>query len=183
MITLENYIGFLENSNLIYRSNPINVGSKGALKGRPKIYIADAAIRNAVLMKGDVLADEKEMGIIAETTVFKHIISFYQGSSARIGYFRKLKDNQKEVDIVIELPMEKILCEVKYRNDTSLSTSDAIVELSSDDKAKVTNAFLITKRLTDCGICKHKTHTPILKIPALPFLYLLGKAEAEGLDS
>lgn len=183
VITLENYIGFLENSNLIYRSNPINVGSKGALKGRPKIYIADAAIRNAVLMKGDVLADEKEMGIIAETTVFKHIISFYQGSSARIGYFRKLKDNQKEVDIVIELPMEKILCEVKYRNDTSLSTSDAIVELSSDDKAKVTNAFLITKRLTDCGICKHKTHTPILKIPALPFLYLLGKAEAEGLDS
>ena len=40
----------------------MDVGSKGALKGKPKIYIADAAIRNAVLMIDDVLSDERELG-------------------------------------------------------------------------------------------------------------------------
>jgi predicted AAA+ superfamily ATPase len=80
--TLENYISFLEKSNLIYRAQPMDVGNKGALKGRPKIYIADAAIRSAVLMMDDVLADEKEMGIMVETTVYKQIVSFYQGISA-----------------------------------------------------------------------------------------------------
>jgi predicted AAA+ superfamily ATPase len=178
--TLENYIGFLEKSNLIYRSDPVDVGSKGALKGRPKIFIADAAIRNAVLMIDDVLADEKEMGIMVETAVYKHIVSFYQGSTARTGYFRKLKENQKEVDVVIELPKEKILCEVKYRNDSNIPAIDAIVKLADDEKSKVSSAFVITKKITDYGISKHKTKIPILRVPALPFLYLIGKIEAEG---
>ena len=136
--TIDSYIDALEMSNLIYLAKPINVGSKGALKGRPKIFIADAAIRNAVLMIEDVLSDEKELGIMVETCVYKHIVSFYQGSSARLGYFRKAKDNQKEVDAVIELPREKILCEVKYRNNSHISAGDAIVELCKDEKAKVT---------------------------------------------
>lgn len=156
----------------------MNVGSKGALKGKPKIFVADAAIRNAVLMIDDVLADEKELGAMVETTVYKHIVSFYQGTTAQLGYFRKAKDNQKEVDVVIELPREKILCEVKYRNNSHITDSDAIVELCKDEKSKVTNAFLITKRLEDVGITKHETNTPILRIPAIVFLYLLGKLEA-----
>ena len=44
---------------------------------------------------------------MVETTVYKHIVSFYQNSTAQIGYFRKAKNNQKEVDVVIELPREK----------------------------------------------------------------------------
>jgi NAD+ synthetase len=124
--------------------------------------------------------DEKEMGIMVETAVYKHIVSFYQGSTARTGYFRKLKENQKEVDVVIELPKEKILCEVKYRNDSNIPAIDAIVKLADDEKSKVTSAFVITKKITDYGISKHKTKIPILRVPALPFLYLIGKIEAEG---
>lgn len=179
-ITIENYIAALEMSNLIYVAKPINVGSKGALKGKPKIFIADAAIRNAVLMIDDVLSDEKELGAMVETCVYKHIAAFYQGSSAQLGYFRKLKENQKEVDIVIELPREKILCEVKYRNNSHIPTSDAIVELCNDEKSKVTNAFIITKNLEDFGITKHETKTAIMRVPAIAFLYLLGKEEADG---
>lgn len=96
--TIDNYIEALEMSNLIYLAKPMNVGSKGALKGKPKIFIADAAIRNAVLMSDDVLSDEKELGAMVETAVYKHMVSFYQGTAAQIGYFRKAKDNQKEVD-------------------------------------------------------------------------------------
>ena len=178
--TLDSYIEALEMSNLIYLAKPMNVGSKGALKGKPKIFIADAAIRNAVLMIEDVLSDEKELGAMVETTVYKHIVSFYQGSTAQLGYFRKAKDNQKEVDVVIELPREKILCEVKYRNNSHIPATDAIVELCRDENSKVTGAFLITKRLDDAGITKHETAVPILRVPAIAFLYLLGKSEAEG---
>lgn len=178
--TIDSYIEALEMSNLIYLAKPMDVGSKGALKGKPKIFIADAAMRNAVLMIDDVLSDEKELGVMVETAVYKHIVSFYQGSTAQLGYFRKAKDNQKEVDVVIELPREKILCEVKYRNNSHVASADAIVELCRDEKSKVTNAFLITKRLEDFGIVRHDTKVPILRIPAIAFLYLLGKAEADG---
>lgn len=178
--TIDSYIEALEMSNLIYLAKPMDVGRKGSLKGKPKIFIADAAIRNAVLMIEDVLFDEQELGAMVETTVYKHIVSFYQGTAAQIGYFRKAKDNQKEVDVVIELPREKILCEVKYRNNSHIPTSDAIVELCKDENSKVTSAFLITKQLNDFGIAKHETKVPILRIPAIAFLYLLGKAEADG---
>ena len=178
--TIENYIEALEMSNLIYVAKPINVGSKGVLKGRPKIFIADAAIRNAVLMIDDILADEKELGIVVETAVYKHMVAFYQGSVAQLGYFRKAKENQKEVDVVVELPREKILCEVKYRNNSHIPATDAIVELCKEENTTVTNAFLITKQLSDIGIKRHETNVPIMRIPAIAFLYLLGKLEAEG---
>jgi len=45
-------------------------GSKGALKDKPKIFIAGTAIRNAVLMIDDVLADEREPGAMVETTIY-----------------------------------------------------------------------------------------------------------------
>ena len=178
--TMESYIKALEMSNLIYLAKPMDVGSKGALKGKPKIFIADAAIRNAVLMIDDVLSDEKEMGAMVETAVYKHMVSFYQGSPASLGYFRKAKDNQKEVDVVVELPRQKILCEVKYRNNFHIAATDAIVELCQDEKSKVTDAFLVTKRLDDFGVTKHETMIPILRVPATAFLYILGKTEAEG---
>lgn len=178
--TIDSYIEALEMSNLIYLAKPMDVGRKGALKGKPKIFIADAAIRNVVLMMDDVLSDEKELGIMVETCFYKHIMSFYQGTTAQLGYFRKAKDNQKEVDVVIELPREKILCEVKYRNNSHIPATDAIVELCKDEKSKVTSAFLITKQLSDFGLAKHETKVPILRIPAIAFLYLLGKAEADG---
>ncbi len=36
------------------------------------------------------------------------IVSFYQGSTAQIGYFRKAKDNQKEVDIYAKLKLSQM---------------------------------------------------------------------------
>ena len=177
--TIEDYIRFLEMSNLIYISQPVSVGNKAGLKGKPKIYIADAAIRNAVLMIEDVLSDDTEMGIMAETVVYKHIVSFYQNSTtANVGYYRKAKDNQKEVDVVIELPKEKILCEVKYRNDSSVPETDAIVALSREENTKVSHSFVVTKSLSDYGVSRHETRIPIFRVPVLPFVYILGHAEA-----
>jgi predicted AAA+ superfamily ATPase len=75
--TIEKYIQYLESANLIYVSPLINVTGKQILKSQDKIYIADAAMRNAVLMKDDITDDPTELGIIAETAVYKHVKAFY----------------------------------------------------------------------------------------------------------
>jgi predicted AAA+ superfamily ATPase len=178
--TLTSYIQFLKESNLIYISDPIGVDGKGILKGRSKIYVADAAIRNAVLMLEDVITNPEEMGVMVETAVYKHIAAFYYTTKARVGYYRRVKENEKEVDIVVELPFGRLLCEVKYRENTRIKETDAIVDLTNDEKAKVQGSLIITKRFEDFGITSHNTRIPIVKIPAPAFLYLLGNAEKEG---
>src|SRR5699024_4026825 len=75
--TVQNYIGYLESANLIYLSYPVEMGGKKILKMRPKIYIADAAIRNAVLMDSEILSNPIEMGKMVETAVYKHVAAFY----------------------------------------------------------------------------------------------------------
>ena len=178
--TLTTYIQFLKEANLIYISDPVCVDGKGILKGRPKIYVADAAIRNAVLMLEDVMANPEEMGIMVETTVYKHIAAFYYTANAQVGYYRRIKGNEKEVDVVVELPQGRILCEVKYRENSPIKETDAIIELTNDEKLKVQGALIITKRAEDYGVTSHNTRIPVVRIPASAFLYLLGHAEKEG---
>ena len=75
--TVENYVNYLESANLIYQSWPVEMGGHKILKAKPKIYIADAAIRNAVLMDDDVLTNPIELGKMVETAVYKHVAAFY----------------------------------------------------------------------------------------------------------
>lgn len=178
--TLTSYIQFLKEANLIYISDPVGVDGKGILKGRSKIYVADAAIRNAVLMLEDVIADPNEMGIMVETAVYKHIAAFYYTTNAQVGYYRRVKENEKEVDVVVELPFGRLLCEVKYRENTRVKERDAIIELTNDPKLKVQGSLIITKRVEDYGVTSHNTRIPVVRIPASAFLYLLGNAEKEG---
>jgi len=180
LATISSYIEFLKRSNLIYISNPIGLDGKAILKGKPKIYVADAAIRNAVLMIEDPLTEPADTGLMVETAVFKHLASFYYTTNAHVGYYRKSKDNQKEIDIVVDLPLGRILCEVKYRENSTLDKSDAIVEFSNDPKAKTLGCLVITKRIEDFGVSHIKTQIPIIRLPAAAFLYLLGHAEKEG---
>ena len=126
--------------------------------------------------------DERELGLLIETTVYKHLVSFYQGTGAQLGYYRKAKENQKEVDAVIELPQQKILCEVKYKNNSHIPQTDGIVELCNDPKAGITDAFVITKQLEDFGVTRHETSPKIYRIPAIAFLYLIGKEESDGMS-
>ncbi len=176
--TIDNYFSILEQSNLIYISNPIEIGGKKVLKSKPKIYVADAALRNAVLVLGEnVLSDTDEMGTIIETSVYKHIVTFYYSILPRIGYYRDAKKD-KEVDVVVKLPKDKkILVEVKYRTDTGLNRDEAIVNLA--DQEDTIGAVLVTKRAEDYGFVSVSTKTPIVKIPAFAYLYLLGHAERE----
>ncbi len=175
-ITVENYIQYLESANLIYQSWPVDMAGKKVLKARPKIYIADAAIRNAVLMDDSVLSDQTEMGKIVETAVYKHIAAFYYQIATSVGYFRGGKKN-KEIDVVVDYPnIKNILIEVKYRDKAPIADDDAIIELCEEASA----AIIVTKSADDYGIHNIKNGKNLLRIPAYAFLYLLGNAEKHG---
>lgn len=172
--TVENYIKYLENSNLIYTSKSISIKGKKVLKSQQKIFIADAAIRNAVLMNDDIIADAAEMGIIVETAVNKHIRTFYYNTIAEIGYYRDTVSN-KEIDIVVIVPKASpIMIEVKYREGAPIKKTDAIVTMQEG----IPN-LVITKNAEDNGIFDYEGKQ-IYKIPAFAFLYLLGHAEKQG---
>ena len=174
--TVQNYIDYLESANLIYQSYPVDLGGKKVLKASPKIYIADAAIRNAVLMDSDILSNPTEMGKIVETTIYKHVAAFYYQKATRVGYYRGGGKN-KEIDIVVEYPnIRDILIEVKYREQAPIPNDDAIIEHCAESSI----AFIITKRAEDFGIHDAPNGQKLLRIPAFAFLYLLGHAEKNG---
>lgn len=174
--TVENYIRFLESANLIYQSWPVDMAGKKALKARPKIYIADAAIRNAVLMDDSILTDPVGMGKVVETAVYKHVNSFYYQYATSVGYFRGGKKN-KEIDVVVDYPnVPNILIEVKYREAAPIADDDAIVELCEEASVGI----VVTKTATDFGVHNTPCGKDLLRIPAFAFLYLLGNAEKHG---
>ena len=170
--TIDKYIEYLESANLIYVSHSISTGPKQILKSQNKIYIADAAMRNAVLLKDDITNDPDELGIIAETAVYKHIKSFYYNDSTEIGYSRGDR-KEKEIDIVVKsIKYPPILIEVKYREQSKILETDAIIEEGSDKFP----GLVITKRANDFGESRYGSKS-IYKIPAPAFLYLLGLVE------
>lgn len=174
--TVENYIQYLESANLIYQSWPIGMADKKVLKASPKIYIADAAIRNAVLMDDSIATDSTEMGKVVETAVYKHVAAFYYQNATSVGYYRGGRKN-KEVDIVVDYPKSKnILIEVKYRENATIPKDSAIVELCEEASASI----VVTKNFNDFGIHNTDKGKNLLRIPAFAFLYLLGNAEKHG---
>lgn len=174
--TVENYIQYLESANLIYQSLPVDMAGKKVLKASPKIYIADAAIRNAVLMDDSLLTDPIEMGKIVETAVYKHVAAFYYQQATSVGYYRGGRKG-KEIDIVVDKPNTyNILIEVKYRESAPIKDDDAIAELCAEASA----AIIVTKGASDFGVHNTKSGKDMLRIPAFAFLYLLGHAEKNG---
>lgn len=171
--TLENYIRYLESASLIYQSWPIDLSGKKVLKAKPKIYIADAAIRNAVLMDEGILTDAAEMGKVVETAVYKHVSSYFHRKALAVGYYRGGNKN-KEIDVVVERINRPPVCiEVKYREGAPVSDDEAIITWSE----KVELSIIVTKNVQDFGVHHTRNGSPIIRIPAFAFLYLLGHAE------
>ena len=174
--TVENYIQYLESANLIYQSWPVDMAGRKPLKASPKIYIADAAIRNAVLMDDSLLTDATEMGKIVETAVYKHVAAFYYQNNTSVGYYRGGRKS-KEIDIVVNKPKAyNILIEVKYRDGAPIKNDDAISELCSS----ANTAIIVSKLADDFGMRPSSSGGEMLCIPSFAFLYLLGYAEKNG---
>ena len=176
--TVENYIKYLESANLICQSWPVGMAGKKILKASPKIYIADAAIRNAVLMDDAILTNPDEMGKIVETAVYKHVAAYFYRKATSVGYFRGGKKD-KEIDVVVEYPnIKNILIEIKYRDRAPIVDDSAICRLCGESSV----AIVVTKSSDDYGVHNAPNGKKLIRIPAFAFLYLLGHSEKNGYD-
>jgi len=174
--TVANYLDFLEQANLVYRLAPVRRGGKQVLRARNKYYLVDAALRNAVLLRGpEALARTDEMGLIVETTVLRHVFAYTYRDRPQIAYWRDPVTSH-EVDIIVISPAYKIPIEVKYREQAPLDRGGGLVSYCSAER--IHQAFLVTKRDVDFDEVKFDgVKTRFLRVPAHVLCYLLGQAE------
>lgn len=181
--TAQNFIELLEATHLIYRLPPYGYG-KDVLRARFKIYLADAAIAPAVMLKGKtILEDASALGVATETAVFKHLFARYYAQNVRFTYWRGKKD--REVDLVAEVNGEIIPFEVKYRaQHTGLRELKGLIDLC--EQKQISRGYVITKSLDDFGLLTglpqstpqaQQAPTQIMRIPAPLLCYWMGATE------
>lgn len=173
--TAQHFIELLEACHLIYRLPPFGYG-KDVLKGHFKIYLADAAIAPAVLLKGkSILDDPGALGVATETAVFKHLFARYYAQNVRFTYWRG-KQN-REVDLVAEVAGQLIPFEVKYRaQHTGLRELKGLLELC--EQKNISRGYIVTKSLDDFGLMTGLSGgTQIMRIPAPLLCYWMGASE------
>lgn len=106
--TAQHFIELLEACHLIYRLPPFGYG-QDVLKGRFKIYLADAAIAPAVMLKGkSIIDDPAALGVATETAVFKHLFARYYSQNVRFTHWRGRQE--REVDLVAEIGWQLMVC-------------------------------------------------------------------------
>ncbi len=176
--TAQHFIELLEATHLIYRLQPF--GGKEVLRGRYKIYLADAAISPAVLLKGkSVLEDPAALGVATETAVFRHLFARYYSRQVQFTYWRGKRDH--EVDLVADLGNSLIPFEVKYRAEhTGARQLKGLFELFQDKR--VDRGYVVTKSLSDFGVLSatEKPGNRIMRIPAALLCYWMGESETRS---
>lgn len=179
--TASNYIALLEAAHLIHRLPPFGYG-KEILRGRSKVYLADAAIAPSVLLKGkSLLEDATAMGAAVETAFFKHVFTRYYQQSVGFSYWRGKRE--QEVDVIAEIEGRLVPFEVKYRHQaTGWAELKGMVEFCTT--RKVALGYVITKEATDFGLLERELkpgrRLQLVKIPAPLACYWLGKSEIEA---
>lgn len=174
--TVGNHLDLLRAANLVYCLPPAAIGGKKVLRARNKYYLVDAALRNAVLLRGEeVLSDAAEMGMIVETAALRHLYAYHYRDAPQITYWRDTVSN-KEVDIIVKSPAYHFAFEVKYRERALVEAKSGLALYSTAEQLKL--AYLVTKQDTDFGVMELPgMATRFLKVPAHILCYLLGQAE------
>ena len=180
--TAQSFIELLEATHLIYRLPPFGYG-KDVLRARFKIYLADAAIAPAVMLKGKtILEDAGALGVSTETAVLKHLFSRYYAQNVRFTYWRGKRD--REVDLVAEVGGEIIPFEVKYRaQHTGPRELKGLIELC--EQKRISRGYVVTKSLDDFGVLSGVPHTgerpaKIMRVPAPLLCYWMGASELKS---
>jgi predicted AAA+ superfamily ATPase len=174
--TAQNFIAHLEAAHLIHRLPPHGYG-KEILRGRHKVYLADAAIAPSVLLKGKaMLQDAAAVSRAVETAFFKHVFTRYYDFNVAFTYWRGRKD--EEVDVVADLRGKLVPFEVKYSHQhTGAGDLKGLVALCTE--RKIPRGYAITREMSDFSILplNNGPATRILKIPAPLACYWLGQSE------
>ncbi len=173
--TVEKYIQYLADANLINISQQLNIQGKKVLKRKNKIYITDSGIRSAVVLDADIYTKKAELGYALETTVFKHVKDYFASINKlyEVGYIRD--GNGAEIDVAVQYAGQPIqYIEAKMRNNSAIRDDNGIVIYGLSNVP----GYVISQNAADFGLSDRK-NTMLYRIPAFAFLYLIGKTQKE----
>lgn len=120
--TVRNYLGFLEDTYLIYLTRSYAKSYARMMRRPEKLYIIDPGLGNALVGYG-----EEDKGNLAETVVCSHLQSFSNRNGWKSQLFYWREKERWEVDLIWETRGKILPIEVKYRRPTALSGLDKFI--------------------------------------------------------
>lgn len=149
--TALNFLDLFEAAHLIYRLKPHGYG-KEVLRGRDKVYLADAALPGAVLLLGRKLLEQPErLGAAVETAFFKHVFTRYYRQTPTFSYWQDRKNRDHEVDIIASVGDRLVPFEVKYQDAPTTAGRLKGMRLFMEERG-VDEGYVITQRMDDFGV-------------------------------
>ncbi len=168
-----NFLDVIEATHLIYRLKPFGYG-KEVLKGKDKIYLADAALPGAMMLLGKkMLAQPERLGAAVETAFFKHVFTRFYSQTPTFSYWRDRRGSY-EVDLIAEPGGSVIPFEVKYQDARVTGARLKGLRMFLEER-KVERGYVITQRWDDfgpialtSGLPKQETKELASKVMAIP---------------
>lgn len=181
--TVVNFLDLFEATHLVYRLKPYGYG-KEVLRGRDKVYLADAALPGAVTLQGRKLLERPErLGAAVETAFFKHVFTRFYPQAPRFSYWKGPKD--EEVDLIAEVPDRAVPFEVKYQ-DAEIAGNKLKGLRHFLEKYEIEQGYVITQRSQDFGALEltsvergrgsERLKAQVMAIPAPLACYWLSEA-------
>lgn len=135
--TIKNYLFLLENTFVITLLPPFFTNPKKEITKRPKVYLIDNGIRNAIIDNFSSLGKRSDSGQLAENAIFSEL---KKETGERIRFWRSEK--KQEVDFVLEkeglIPLE-----VKYQIFKKPQIPESLAFFLK--KYQTEKAFVLTK--------------------------------------
>ena len=168
-VTLSSYLQELESAQLVWSAHQVDQFSHRVPKSRSKYYIADAALRNAVLLRGDdCLSDANYLSSLVESCLFRHLTARFP--RAAIGYWRT-PARGLELTMAVMLPTSPALAlQLKFRERPEILGSDPLIEFAK--RYPETPCFFVTKTSLDYG--PYANSARYFRLPAYMLFYMLG---------
>jgi predicted AAA+ superfamily ATPase len=149
--SVNNFLDLFESTHLIYRLRPHGYG-KEVLRGKPKIYLADAALPGSVLLLGRKLLERPDrLGAAVETAFFKHVFTRYYADQPVFTYWRDKARKDHEVDLIAQIGERLVPFEVKYQDAKIDLGKLKGLRLFLENHA-ISQGYLITRRWEDFGL-------------------------------
>lgn len=169
-VTLSSYLQALESARLILPAHQVDHFCHRVPKSRSKYYIADAALRNAVLLRGDdCLSDTNYLSSLVEACLFRHLSAHF--ARAAIGYWRTPRRGL-ELTMAVMLPERPALAvQLKFRERPEILGGDPLLEFANLHPN--TPCFFVTKSSLDYG--PYANSARYFRLPAYMFLYMLAQ--------
>ena len=179
------FLDLFEATHLVYRLKPYGYG-KEVLRGRDKVYLADAAIAGAVMLLGRELLEHPVRLATRWRPRSSSMFTRYYPQNPRFSYW-KSGSKGEEVDLIADPPGRAVPFEVKYQ-DTEIDGRKLKGLRLFLEKYKVEQAYVITQRQQDFRVLEltsaqkgkggegKKPLSQVLAIPAPLACYWLSEA-------